>query len=31
MRERYKAQMAWYAFALEKVTGTPVECHLLAV
>ncbi len=31
MRERYQAQMAWYAFALGKVSGEAVECYLLAV
>jgi ATP-dependent exoDNAse (exonuclease V) beta subunit len=31
MRERYQAQMAWYAFALERLTGKAMECWLLAV
>ncbi|MBV6431906.1 MAG: ATP-dependent helicase/nuclease subunit A [Bryobacteraceae bacterium] len=31
MAARYRAQLAWYAVALERITGRPVRAYLLAV
>ncbi|MBI3683786.1 MAG: UvrD-helicase domain-containing protein [Acidobacteria bacterium] len=28
---RYRSQIAWYALALGRITGMPVQCYLLAV